>query len=99
MAIALFPFEQLTAPLQALAGWFAAKPPRNAAHAAASPTVRSVRLPSQPPLPVRPLVRVVRVVESAPPSKGAGRMVISGRMADVCAELDRMAAVEAGATR
>lgn len=98
MAIALFPFEQLTAPLQALAGWFAAKP-RRATHMAANPAVRSVRLPSQPPRPVRPLVRVVRVVESAPAPMGAGRMVISGRMADVCAELDRLAAVEAGAAR
>jgi hypothetical protein len=26
--------------------------------------------------------------------KNAGRMVISGRMADVCAELDRMAELE-----
>lgn len=98
MAIALFPFEQLTAPLQALAGWFAAKP-RSSMHPVASPAVRSVRLPSQPPRPVRPLVRVVRVVDSAPASAGAGRMVISGRMADVCAELDRLAAVEAGTAR
>ena len=29
----------------------------------------------------------------------AGRMVISGRMADVCAELDRMVALEAAQTR
>ena len=38
----------------------------------------------------RPL-RVVRVVEGG---RGVGRMVISGRMADVCAELDRLAAHE-----
>jgi hypothetical protein len=43
----------------------------------------------------RPL-RVVRVVEGAAPL-GAGRMVISGRMDDVCAELDRLAALEAAA--
>jgi hypothetical protein len=42
----------------------------------------------------RPL-RVVRVVESNRLPASAGRMVISGRMADVCAELDRLAAVEA----
>ena len=29
----------------------------------------------------------------------AGRMVISGRMADVCAELDRLAALEAAQAR
>jgi hypothetical protein len=93
MAIALFPFAQLTAPLQALAGWFVAKP--RSMQTPASPAVRSVRLPSHPPRPVRPLVRVVRVVDNTPASAGAGRMVISGRMADVCAELDRLAAVEA----
>ncbi len=41
----------------------------------------------------RPL-RVVRVVESARGGRSSGRMVISGRMADVCAELDRLAACE-----
>ena len=42
----------------------------------------------------RPL-RVVRVVEPTRGAMGAGRMVISGRLADVCAELDRLAALEA----
>jgi hypothetical protein len=41
-----------------------------------------------PSLP-RPL-RVIRVKDDSP--QMAGRMVISGRMADVCAELDRLAA-------
>jgi hypothetical protein len=40
-------------------------------------------------------LRVVRVVESGQPRASVGRMVISGRMADVCAELDRLAACEA----
>ena len=35
-------------------------------------------------------LRVIRVKDGSP--QLAGRMVISGRMADVCAELDRMAA-------
>ena len=35
-------------------------------------------------------LRIVRVKEANP--QMAGRMVISGRMADVCAELDRLAA-------
>jgi hypothetical protein len=30
-------------------------------------------------------------------SASAGRMFMSGRMADVCAELDRLAAIEAAA--
>jgi hypothetical protein len=41
-------------------------------------------------------LRVVRLIEVGTPaanaSQMAGRMVISGRMSDVCAELDRMAA-------
>ena len=40
-------------------------------------------------------LRVVRVVEAGQARASVGRMVISGRMADVCAELDRLAAREA----
>ena len=40
-------------------------------------------------------LRVLRVSESDQRIRGAGRMVISGRMADLCAELDRLAAIEA----
>jgi hypothetical protein len=43
---------------------------------------------------LKPL-RVVRVLEPSAPRSTAGRMVISGRLADVCAELDRLAALEA----
>lgn len=50
-------------------------------------------LPSRRPLRV---VRVVRVMESCHAPTSAGRMVISGRMADVCAELERLEAAEAG---
>lgn len=42
-------------------------------------------------------LRVVRVIEGAGATASAGRMFISGRMADVCAELDRLAALEATA--
>jgi len=35
-------------------------------------------------------LRVARVMEDQPTRQSAGRMVISGRMADVCAELDRL---------
>ena len=35
---------------------------------------------------------------AAQPGQSAGRVVISGRMADVCAELDRLAALEAAGT-
>lgn len=47
---------------------------------------RSVRLISQQ----RPL-RVLRVVDPGQSRNAIGRIVISGRMADVCAELDRLA--------
>jgi hypothetical protein len=42
----------------------------------------------------RPL-RVVRLLEAGQSPAQVGRMVISGRMSDVCAELDRLAAREA----
>jgi hypothetical protein len=49
-------------------------------------------------------VQAARVVRKAAPRKplrivhgNTGRIVISGRMADVCAELDRLAALEAQA--
>ena len=45
--------------------------------------------------PVRRPLRVVRIMEAGQPRSQVGRMVISGRMADVCAELDRLAACEA----
>ena len=41
----------------------------------------------------RPL-RVLRVVDSHHAPTDAGRMVISGRMSDVCAELERLAGCE-----
>lgn len=45
-------------------------------------------------LPVSKPLRVVRVVEQGQARHHVGRMVISGSMADVCAELDRLAAFE-----
>ena len=43
----------------------------------------------------RPLpLRVARVMEAQHSRSQTGRMVISGRMADVCAELDRLAELE-----
>ncbi|MFS2207734.1 hypothetical protein ACCD11_24495, partial [Variovorax sp. Varisp36] len=48
------------------------------------------------PPPARPL-RVVRVVDGMGQQR-SNRVVISGRMADVCAELDRLAALETAET-
>ena len=42
-------------------------------------------------------LKIVREFEAGVSPSCAGRMVISGRMADVCAELDRMAQKEAAA--
>ncbi|MEI6718700.1 MAG: hypothetical protein WCL41_09680 [Betaproteobacteria bacterium] len=39
-------------------------------------------------------LRVARVMEAQQNRQSAGRMVISGRMADVCAELERLAEFE-----
>lgn len=59
---------------------------------ASTATVACARAPK--PAQTRPL-RIVRLVEQGQPRAHVGRMVISGRMADVCAELDRLAAAEA----
>lgn len=57
-----------------------------------------IRVPDriQKPRPsTLPAVRMVRVLEAGQAPASVGRMVISGRMADVCAELDRLALREA----
>ena len=95
----LLPLANLFASLQDLASLFVARAPRAAYVPAQEPVRRPVwqgpvRQPPTRPQPVKAL-RVVRVVEPSAPRAMAGRMVISGRMADVCAELDRLAALEA----
>ncbi|MBP6008288.1 MAG: hypothetical protein KA740_11360 [Rhodoferax sp.] len=74
-------------------------PFRAVSRATQAVTLRSQVLANQPNLPARrnahrPL-RTVRVMENGQPPGQVGRMVMSGRMADVCAELDRLAACEA----
>lgn len=44
--------------------------------------------------PAAPPLRVTRIMDEQRPQASAGRMVISGRMADVCAELDRLVELE-----
>lgn len=46
------------------------------------------------PLSARRPVRVTRVPDELPQAGQAGRMVISGRLDDVCAELERLARLE-----
>jgi hypothetical protein len=110
MNIAFLAEPRTWAPLQNLLRWLvpavvplATTPPARGAAAVADlrPACqrRATRVTAQPPahsVQRRPL-RVVRVMESGQSAAQVGRMVISGRMADVCAELDRLAACEATA--
>lgn len=70
-----------------------AVPDKQAAQKTRVETMQKAQPVVQPSL--QPL-RVVRLVEAGVPAANAaqmaGRMVISGRMSDVCAELDRLAA-------
>ena len=86
----MLPFGNLFASLQALAAWFAPRPSPEPARPVRAPAQqRTIATERAKPL------RVVRVLEPSASHAVAGRMVISGRMADVCAELDRLAALEA----
>ena len=86
MGIAMFTLNGLLAPMRALADWLVAPVSRvlPAPPATATPIL----------IPVRKPLRVLRVVEGCGAPAAAGRMVISGHMADVCAELERLAALE-----
>lgn len=57
-------------------------------------TVAQARRPAAN-APTMSRLKIVREFDAAVSPACAGRMVISGRMADVCAELDRMAQREA----
>ena len=95
MGITVFTFSGLFAPLQQFVEWLAGAPARQPQQRVARIVpAPAVRVAPPPRRPRRPL-RVVRVVDACQAPAGAGRMVISGRMADVCAELDRLAALEA----
>jgi len=96
MATSLVAAHALFTPLQQLARW-AGGLLSTAAPARVAPAARTVNVTRAAPVAAvtarRPL-RVVRLVERSQPASSAGRMVISGRMADVCAELDRLADLE-----
>ena len=64
--------------------------------AAASHTRCAIAETQKQPRTVSPRpLRTVRVLEADQAPTHVGRMLISGRMVDVCAELDRLAAHEA----
>jgi hypothetical protein len=107
MGITLFTFRELIASVRRLMNWLTQAP----THACNTPEARrpNARAASSRPCPSWPAraavaietprrpVRVVRVVDGSCAPTRAGRMLMSGRMADVCAELDRLAALEATA--
>jgi hypothetical protein len=80
MSIALFGAYRLLNPLQNVARSFMPSQALQSAHTSAIQCARPLR--------------VARVMEAQQSRSSAGRMVISGRMADVCAELDRLAELE-----
>ncbi len=105
MGIAMSAVHGLFTPLHDLLAWFLspvqhARPATSAAVIGATASCVATRAPAAPKTTScarrtqRPL-RVVRVVDKeGQRGSSGGRMVISGRMADVCAELDRLAALE-----
>lgn len=96
MNIALFATPILWSPLQELLRRF--MPSEFHARIAKRPASRATSIQACPQperLVHRKPLRVVRILEANQSSTQVGRMVISGRMADVCAELDRLAACEA----
>lgn len=96
-------------PLKALWRWLVTSPGQTQESSRACPSIapgmrsagttvgHGVRSQAQlsNPCAVRRPLRMVRVMEAGQTPAQVGRMVISGRMADVCAELDRLAACEA----
>jgi hypothetical protein len=70
--------------------------PHGASGGTALRTSRITYPSSMPHISAKPIhrVRVVRNIDTALPADRAGRMVVSGRFADVCAELDRLASME-----
>lgn len=90
MAFAFLSLPKLFASLQAFVDRLLGEDPAPVIRTSVQPR----RVAPAAPAPAKPL-RVVRVLEPSVPRQVAGRMVISGRLADVCAELDRLAALEA----
>lgn len=95
MASAILSLQSLIAPLQLFIDWLTPRPAHrdSLASTASRANLQPLRVASVAKPQARPL-RVVRVFDGPRVPAQAGRMVISGRMADVCAELDRLAAME-----
>ena len=109
MNFELFDKPGILAPLNDLMNWLAPtslastnKSTRSNASTIGIKFRRPVNPSSLPPNEVKPTfrtlshipLRIVRILEADHAPANVGRMVISGRMSDVCAELDRLAARE-----
>ncbi|MCX7246813.1 MAG: hypothetical protein NTX31_03920 [Burkholderiales bacterium] len=88
MSLALFAIPGALSPLHA---WWRGLRPSPAPRPAARHRVAPAQLKLAPS--VHKPLRVVRILEAGQAPTHVGRMTISGRMADVCAELDRLAAL------
>lgn len=77
-------------PFRSLLTWFSGPAVATAPVPATAFSSAPVRLAERRSRPLR----VLRVLDGPQERSAAGRMVISGRFADVCAELDRLAAAE-----
>ena len=104
MSIALSAFPGILAPIQGFVQWLSggSRPTARSTAGFATNSVATHAYPSRAQATIRSKstsqahqptrLRVVRVMEAGQTPTQVGRMVISGRMADVCAELDRLAA-------
>jgi hypothetical protein len=93
MTIALFGISSIYNGIQKFMGT-AALLERTAPYVHAQPSSMGIS-PKTHMLAKQRALRVLRVSEHGEAPHCAGRMVISGRMSDVCAELDRLVALEA----
>ncbi|MEI6733176.1 MAG: hypothetical protein WCK94_04355 [Comamonadaceae bacterium] len=88
MSTALFAVPGLLSPLRT---WWCTLRPTPVSRQLPGQRVAPVQRPAKPSIH-KPL-RVVRILEAGQAPMQVGRMTISGSMADVCAELDRLAAL------
>jgi hypothetical protein len=110
MQLALLNLQSLAAPVHAFARWCTARPmaPRRSPRVRREIAIHSIakgedssstRVGFDPRQRPAPALRVLRVVEPGEAPSLGRRIVISGRLDEVCAELDRLAALEATAGR
>ena len=104
MSIALSAFPGIWAPIQGFVQWLGggSRPTNRSSAGIATNSIAIRAYPARAEAtissksafftPPSSRLRVVRVMEAGQTPTQVGRMVISGRMADVCAELDRLAA-------